>query len=507
MNRSSTPSSEPSLLKDFFFAKEVPFGAALTRILLPLAASIPMFLRFPRVRELYSNDGSATQLFELFGRGPVLPVLSPELAIPLYGILLCALMCSVIGLRTRLSLVIAFVLYTYFNLLDGVSTITKYSVISSHMLLLLSVSRCGDVWSVDAWLNRRRANQSGVTTITPVASPVWPVRLMQLLFAAIYFGAAITKIQTAEFFSGEQMRYWMLSNWNYENPVGEAMAMWSPILLISAYLAVIWEILFAFLVWQKRTRVLMLLIGALFHFMTWLTLGLYIFPAICLACYFAFFTEADVLRLRRFARRFRFNGVLHWPIATSGRLLNLLPRAVPAHVAWICTLAAAALGGAELEHHLDIYGKNAAPGTMALKVVDPAVANAMIHNEQRVRQKDKFFSFEIGTSTIGGQLANRKAEFEFGELMIAQCNMNPPHEDMWVECVLQDSEERVVERFGQFVTREMLRANFTYRFGNRLLAGEYSMVLRNANQEIYRRDFKLTGEPPMQTTNQDLLTN
>lgn len=505
MSRSSTTSSEPSLLKEFFFAEEVPFGAALVRIMLPLAASIPMWLRFPRVRELYSTDGCTTQLFELFSQGPVLPVLSPALAIPVYGIMLCALMCSVIGLRTRLSLGVAFVLYTYFNLLDGVSTITKYSVISSHMLLLLSVSRCGDVWSVDAWLQRRR--QSSVTAITPPASAVWPVRLMQLLFAAIYFGAAITKIQTAEFFSGEQMRYWMLSNWNYENPVGEVMAMWSPMLLISAYLAVVWEILFAFLVWQKRTRVLMLLIGALFHFMTWLTLGLYIFPAICLSCYFAFFTEADVIRLRQFARRYRFNTALHWPIAAADRILQRMPRLVPSHVAWICALIAAGLGGAEIERQLDIYGKKAAPGTMALTVIDPVVAKTMIHKEQRVRQKDKFFNFEIGTSTIGGQLSNRKTEFDFGELMIAQCNMNPPHEDMWVECVLQDSEDRVVERFGQFVTREMLRANFTYRFGSRLLPGDYSMILKNANQEIYRRHFKLSGAPPVQMVNQEMLTN
>lgn len=504
MSRSSSAAKEPSLLKEFFFAEEVPFGAALVRIMLPLAASIPMFMRFPRVRELYSSEGCTTQLFELFGQGQVLPVLSPGIAVPLYGIMLCALLCSIIGLRTRFSLSVAFVLYTYFNLLDGVSTITKYSVIATHILLLLSVSRCGDVWSVDAWLKRR---QSSSVQVVPEASAVWPVRLMQLLFAAIYFGAAITKIQTAEFFSGEQMRYWMLSNWNYENPVGEVMAMWSPMLLISAYLAVVWEILFAFLVWQKRTRVPMLLVGAFFHFMTWLTLGLYIFPAICLACYFAFFNETDVLRIRQFARRFRFSNALHWPIAGAEKLLNVLPSIVPANVAWICALIAAGIGGAEIERQLDLYGENAAPGTMALTVMDPIVAKTMIHKEQRLRQKDKFFNFEIGTSTIGGQLANSKTEFDFGDLMIAQCNMNPPHEDMWVECILQDSEERVIERFGQFVTREMLRANFTYRFGSRLLPGGYSMVLKNANQEIYRRDFELTGTPPVATTNQNLVTN
>lgn len=504
MNPSPSLTKKDSALKNFFFAEEVPFGAALTRMALPLAAAVPMLMRFPHVRELYSTDGCTVQLFELYGRGAVLPVLPPALAVPLYGAMLFAMLCAVIGLHTRLSLVIAWPLYTYFNLLDGVSTITKYSVISSHMMLLLAVSNCGAVWSVDAWLRKRKAKDM---SLLPPRSAVWPVRLMQLLFACIYFGAAITKIQTTEFFSGEQMRYWMLSNWNYNNPVGEVMAMWSPILLVSAYLAVIWEIVFAFLVWQPKTRLPVLFLGASFHFMTWLTLGLYIFPAVCLASYFAFVSESDTLWLRQFARRMRVAAVLHWPIATGARVLTGLPRLVPAPVAWGCLLAVTALGAAELEYRMDVYCTRSEAGLMPLKPMDRVVAETMISSKQRVRQKDKFFNFEIGTSTIGGQLSNRKTEFEFGELMIAQCNMNPPHEDMWVECLLQDDEERVIERFGQFVTREMLRANFTYTFGDRLLPGNYSMVLKNAGKEIYRRDFALTGEPPVSTANQGMLTN
>ena len=105
-----------------------------------------------------------------------------------------------------MSFAIGVPLYIGFNLLDSVGTMTKYSVIASHLLVLLSFSGAGAVWSVDAAIRRR---QTGSTELQKV--PVWPVRLMQLLFCFIYFGAAITKIQTDSFFSGEQMRYWMLS--------------------------------------------------------------------------------------------------------------------------------------------------------------------------------------------------------------------------------------------------------------------------------------------------------
>lgn len=505
MKRNTPSQRQPSFLKEFFFKEEVPFGAAIARMLLPAAAAIPMLLRFPRVRQLYTTDGSPTQLFELFGQGEVLPVLPPWLAIPLYSILLAAMFCSVIGFRTRSSLFIAAVLYPYFNLLDAVGTITKYSVISSHMLLLLALSNCGAIWSVDAWLKKR--GQTSSESVLPPRFPVWPVRLMQLLFACIYFGAAITKIQTEAFFSGEQMRYWMLSNWNYDNPVGEALAMWSPILLVSAYLAVIWEILFAFLVWQKRTRLLMLAVGAMFHFMTWLTLGLYIFPAICVTCYFAFMMEADFLWLRGVAKRVRLAPIAAFPVRLSSQLLGRLPQLVPAGVAWICLLAATGIALAELELQMDLYGRKSDPGTLALKPIDATVARTMIQKEQPVRQRDKFFSFDIGTSTIGEQLANRKTEYRFGQTMIAQCNLNPPHEDMWVECVLEDSDGRMIEQFGQFVTRDMLRATFTYQFGNWLVPGKYHIVLKNNRQEISRRRFTLTGEAPETPAAQTLMTN
>ena len=473
----------------FFFDQETPFGMALVRIFLPLSAGIPMVLRFPHVRELYTTDGATVQLFEMYGQGSVLPVLSPGIAVPLFGVMLLCMLTAIVGFRTRISLCVVTVLYAYFSLLDGVATMTKYSVIATHLLLLLSVSHAGAVWSVDAYLKKR----SGAVSVLPPRFPVWPARLVQLLFASIYFGASITKIQTAEFFSGDQMRYWMLSNWNYENPVGEAVAMWSPLLLISAYLAVIWEVLFAFLVWQPRARIVMLAGGAFFHVMTWLTLGLYVFPAICLSAYFAFMTEEDFVRLRRLSVLRWLTPVFHLPARLTSRVLGAFPQTVPSAVTWTCLIAVAAIGATEAELQMDVYHTRGPSGLLSLKPMDREVALTMIRDKTPIREHDKFFNFEIGTSTIGYQLSNRRTEYSAGDLMIAQCNLNPPHEDMWVECLVQDEEERTIEQFGQFVPRESLRANFFYTIGDKLVAGRYSMVLKSANKEIYRRHFTMTG--------------
>lgn len=493
-------------LHDFFFAEEVPYGAALVRILVPLVASIPMWMRLPRVRELYTSEGAPTQIFELFGEGPVLPVMAPSFAIPLFGIMLFALACSVIGYRTRWSLAIATLLYGYFNPLDAISTFTKYSVIATHMLLLLTLSNAGEVWSVDAWLKKRRNTSFNVM---PKAFPVWPVRMMQILFAYIYFGAGITKIQTQEFFSGEQMRYWMLSNWNYDNPIGEWLAMWSPILLFSAYITVLWETMFAVLVWRPRMRLIVLAIGAIFHLGTWGLLGLRIFPLLCICSYFAFFTERDCVALRSLARRWNLSSLGQLPGRVFDRSLGAIPSWLPAPVAWGCLLSLSAIGTVEFELQMDLYGQSASASGMVLHEMDPTVVEEMLKNDSRkVREKDKFFSFDLGTLTIGRQLANRREEFEFGETIIAQCNLNPPHEDMWVECIVEDDQGHKVEQFGQFVTRERLRTDFYYTIGNRLLPGDYEMVLKSANQEIYRRGFRLTGETCQATNLQSsMMTN
>ena len=505
---STANSSLLSRLTDFFYAPESPYGLALTRIFLPTAAMIPMVRRFAEVRELFSTDGTPTSLFELYGHANPLPVFGPQLAAALYGLMIFAFFCGVIGFRTRIAFCIGLPLYLYFNLLDCVGTLTKYSVIASHLLLMLTLSNCGAVWSVDAVL-RRRSRPAGLLSVPP-SFPVWPARLMQLLFCFVYFGAAITKIQTESFFSGEQMRYWMLSNWNYQNPVGERMAMWTPLLLISAYITVVWEIVFGFLVWRPGTRLVVLFIGAAFHFMTWLSLGLYIFPAICISGYLSFVSERDVIAIRNVLRRFRLPiHLLPKPAELIASVIQGRPASMPATAAFFSMAMLAAIGAAEVEYRMDAYGMLANNGPMELPMIDREVALTMISDQRPLRERDKYFSFDIGTMLVGGHLADRDKEYNIGETIIAQCNLNPPHEDLWVECLLMDDQNRTVSQCGQFVTRDMLHANFFYSTCESLVPGKYSMVLRSSGQDIYKRSFQLNDKDGVSCAvpSQEMLTN
>ena len=493
-------------LREFFFAEEAPYGLALVRMFLPAMALIPMVRRFGRVRELFSTDGAPQQLFEIYGEGNPLPVLSPSFAFALYGIMIFALICGIFGFRTRLAFLIGTPLYIYFNLLDCVSTFTKYSVIASHVLLILAVSESHAVWSVDAILKRWKDGRAA--SAVPPRVPVWPARLIQILFCFVYFGAAITKIQTQAFFSGEQLRYWMLSNWNYSNPIGEFMATSTPLLLISGYITVVWEITFPFLAWRPVGRFFALSIGVMFHIMTWISLGLWVFPLICTSCYLSFLMERDIVAIRRFVHRFRLpTSLLGLPRFAMARAIAIRPASVPLSMIWLAMATLVAIGAAEADYRMDLYGSRNEAGALPLKTIDREVALAMIKDPRPLREKDKFFSFDIGSMVMGGQLANRSTEYTYGDSIIAQCNINPPHEDLWVEVAIEDSEERIIDSAGQYVTRDSLWANFKYQAGSRMSPGDYSLVLKSGGKEIARRHFKLTGDPNTLPQPIPMLTN
>ena len=131
----------------------------------------------------------------------------------------------------------------------------------------------------------------------------------------------------------------------------------------------------------------------------------------------------------------------------------------------------------------------------------------MINDKTPLREKDKYFSFNIGSLLIGGQLADSQNTFEYGDTIIAQCNLNPPHEDLWVEVLLQDDQRRTIQQSGQVVTRDMMYQNFWYQTGNALIPGDYWMVLKSSGKEIFHRKFTLTGDPASMPEMQSITTN
>jgi hypothetical protein len=491
-------------LNRFFFAEEVPYGMAIVRMIVPMSLMGNLIRRWPWVREVYSSDGAPSPLAENFGYMGFLPEIAAPLAVALFTLMMFALVSASIGLLTRTSLIIGAALYFYFSMMDSVSTITKYSVICTHLFLLLALSGCGKVWSVDAWLARRRTVRdpfAGTDALPRCA--VWPTRLMQLFLGVVYIGAAFTKMHTPVFFSGDQLMYWMMTHVLSPSLLGDLFSQYPIVLSVFAYITIVWEVAFVFCVFSPMLRLPFLFVGAAFHFMTALTLGLLVFPAVMIGSYFAFVTESDCQWLSARGRRVgRWFGAWTRRRAVLCRSANwwFTGRANPVGTTRLAAMYAAGMAllmmtGVAIEDRRDLYGLRRPEGRYSLKPMDTALAQQMLAPEIPIAERDKVLALDAGTFTIGEHLVDRRRVFQTGEQVTVQASLNPPREDLWLDCHLVDENGSTISRVGQIAPREMMRSTFLFDMTPGLEPGKYAFLLKSSGVEVTRVPFTLVGKP------------
>ena len=491
------PSSSPedSLLertKRFFFAEEVPYGAAVVRIALPLPLLFDALLRWPHARELYSADGAPAALWHTYGLPNALPELPGWAAVGLFTLYVLSLVGAAAGWRARLNCALAAAGCFYFGNLDAIGSLTKYNVIATHLLVLLSLSRCGEVWSADAWAARRAAAANGGAW-SPRRFAAWPRRLMQLHIGLVYFGAAFTKLHMADFFSGEQLTYWMVTHVNRAHPLGPFMAENPLILQIGGYASCVWEVSFVLIAWRGWGRRVALALGVQFHLMTTLTLGLYLFPQVCLAAYWAFLNEEDVAYFR--AKFAALRSKLPAVSLPTVSLPALSPRAV--RWGYLAFAPAVVLIGVGAEHRADPYGERRPEGPMRLRTVDPALVRAMTGPYRPPRARDLVWDFDLGTTLVGENLLGRYDTFRRGSTVLSQAWLSPPHDDVVLECAFRhgdgpDGRGPVIERRKAVLARSGARYTFAWGLDESLKPGPYRVTLSVDGQPVADEFFTLT---------------
>lgn len=147
------------------------------------------------------------------------------------------------------------------------------------LLLMVAVSHAGAVWGVGSIRHRGEPRQ--------VLVPGWPVKVLFVQLAALYFFSGYYKLLSPIWRNGYVM-YWASHDlyWSlYPEP-----ATWLPVWLhrLSAQITLIWELGFPLLAVLPRTRVPTLVLGVLFHLGTLFTLEVGCFALYSIACYTAF---------------------------------------------------------------------------------------------------------------------------------------------------------------------------------------------------------------------------
>lgn len=184
-----------------------------------------------------------------------------------YGIFIVTSIMSIFGLFTQYSIFITTVLAFY---LFGIPNFFGKVNHDHHLVLfaaIMSVSRCADVWSIDAIIKSRKKE------FIPKPSILYglPIRIIWILIGVLYFFAGFWKIYDGglEWIFTDNLKFhmykiWYLTEWTPFFRIDQY-----PILIkISALLTVLFEVSFIFFLFFRKIRYVAIIGGLLFHSLT-----------------------------------------------------------------------------------------------------------------------------------------------------------------------------------------------------------------------------------------------
>jgi Vitamin K-dependent gamma-carboxylase len=191
-------------------------------------------------------------------------------------VLAAAVFLLLIGCWTHFSALVAWTLFTSFDNLNHYLTDTG-EVIRYLLLLYVMIGSTGAAWSVDAWRTRTADRRPGYV------SP-WPVRLMFLQLVIIYFATGVFKISGEAWFEGTSLyRVLACVSLTRFDFASLHLPYWS--LQLGTWVVLIWEVTFPFMVLFRWTRIIALLLGAIFHIGIWVTFEIGFFAPYMLCFY------------------------------------------------------------------------------------------------------------------------------------------------------------------------------------------------------------------------------
>ena len=263
----------PEIWQRLFFTRIDPRPAGLTRIAVALVSLWNFITLGPNVRLFFSDEGFMlpgmareisrgpmrylwdpasgfehwwSPLQALAGSSTILHLRSdPPLVFAIYGLLLLSLALMAVGLWTGVTSVAAWALAAQLYRYDPMFANGGDLVVQA--LLFLGMLSCwGEAYSIDVWRRRRRALLDGAEHVPALRRiPAWPLRLMMLQLAIIYFLNGWTKTGAA-WREGTALYYALNLDHFYRVPAQTAVTwlQYLGVLPAMTWLTRWWELLF-----------------------------------------------------------------------------------------------------------------------------------------------------------------------------------------------------------------------------------------------------------------------
>ena len=192
--------------------------------------------------------------------------------------LVVSLLFSAAGFLTSISTKISFLLVLFYQgLLRSFGHFNHDEMLPVYYLAVLAFTPCGDDFSLDRLLRKRRSER-------PLFAYAYPILLMQLLMAWVYFSSALIKLRVAGLNYLSQDNLPVLAIYHSLDNLHDTAfkwAFWLP--EVRAYLpyavglVLVWELLFPLAIFWRRWRWWILGFGVVFHLATLFSMNIF-FP-------------------------------------------------------------------------------------------------------------------------------------------------------------------------------------------------------------------------------------
>jgi len=184
-------------------------------------------------------------------------------------LMLASLILSTAGFLTVISTKTSLLLVLFYQgLLRSFGHFNHDEMIAVYFLVVLAFTPCGDAFSIDSRVSKTKPQR-------PAFAYAYPILLMQLLLAWVYFSSALIKLRVAgwKYLSADNLPALAIFH-SLDNLHDTAFrgAFWLP--QVREYLPyvvgfiLIWELLFPLAIFFRRLRWLILGIGIVFHLAT-----------------------------------------------------------------------------------------------------------------------------------------------------------------------------------------------------------------------------------------------
>jgi hypothetical protein len=165
-----------------------------------------------------------------------------------------------------------------------------HSYLLMMTVLMLALMPTGRSLSLDRWFALRRADRGGPPA-PPESGALWPLALIRLQFALVYFWGAVDKTNIA-FLSGSRLQ--QIFYYYFGSHEGMRIPGFDELMVVSSVATVALEYGLAFGLWFAPARTWLIPAGVVFHTVIYVTMPVGTFSVTSCLLYVAFFAPAAV---------------------------------------------------------------------------------------------------------------------------------------------------------------------------------------------------------------------